>query len=266
MRTCSRRTPPTRWSRRLVGILTFVVIGPTPALAQEYTRSQTKPWAREAIAQEFPQAKRVRWDCDSETPEACGAVAHMRNRKFVLSIAFKLTETQILYTVWGTGKAKERRAQKVYREGEIAPPPGYSRSVPVPRGATGSLYGWDMTVVATDPDATPEVMAENQFNDPPQQGSRFYMVTVRVTRTAAPPESFSRGRLSAAGVLGVEYRTFDDPNCGVIPDPLTSNEIFVGGTAQGNVCWHIRHEDASTLSMFDRGDYLNESWTWFALT
>jgi len=63
-----------------------------------------------------------------------------------------------------------------------APGAGLTRDNPMPFGQTLTVPpGWDVTVLDVDWDAWPEVHAENMFNEPPEEGYRMVMVTVRAT-------------------------------------------------------------------------------------
>ena len=82
-------------------------------------------------------------------------------------------------------------------------------------------------------DATQLVLGENQFNDPPEEGFRFYIVTIRAQYLGPDSTSFDgRSRLRALGVGGVVYTTFAN-SCGVIPHKLPNPELFTNGTVEG---------------------------------
>ena len=135
----------------------------------------------------------------------------------------------------------------------------------MPRGAAAQNEDWLITVVATEPNATDRVMAENQFNERPAAGNQFYIARVRATYTGDQSESFNGDfRLRSVGAAAVEYRTFEE-SCGVIPDPISDAEVFPGGTVEGNVCWQIRSSDADSLVMFD-DPLLAERRLFFALS
>ena len=116
------------------------------------------------------------------------------------------------------------------------------------------------------PDATQLVLGENRFNDPPEEGFRFYIVTIRVQYLGPDSTSFDGSyRLKALGVGGVVYTTFAD-SCGVILDDLPDPELFTNGTVEGNVCWEVADGDADSLQMFlDPGLFSDTPRTWFAL-
>ena len=125
---------------------------------------------------------------------------------------------------------------------------------------------WRIVVIDTVPDATRLVMRENPYNDPPEEGYRFYVVTIRAQYLGTDSTNFNgSGRLRALGVGGVVYTTFEN-SCGVIPDDLPNPELFTNGTVEGNVCWEVAEDDVESLQMFMEPDYFRSApRTWFAL-
>ena len=112
--------------------------------------------------------------------------------------------------------------------------------------------------------ARQQIAKENQFNDPPEAGKRFYMVSVEV---AYPAGSDSR-RVSESdfiliGSSRVVYDQFEH-TCGVVPDEL-DGEIYGGGRIQGNICFEIP-EDESGLVLGYQPDYGIESRRFLSLT
>jgi hypothetical protein len=147
--------------------------------------------------------------------------------------------------------------ETVRRLSPPAPPPPPNpalgtRENPYPRGSTATLAdGWKVTVASTIPDATAAVLAENQFNDPPASGNQFFIVRVTATYTGQGSKSFSGSfRLRAVGTSAVSYSTFAN-SCGVIPDEISSAEVFTGGTVTGNECWQVKSSDVASLVMYD---------------
>lgn len=147
-----------------------------------------------------------------------------------------------------------------------APRAGATRENPVPLGQAQSLSdGWTMRVVSFTPDATAAVLAENMFNDPPPAGSQFAMARVEATNGTTGPESFDGTyRLRAVGPSNVSFTTFNN-SCGVIPDRISSTQVFPGGTIAGNVCWSIPSADAAGLVLYDADSFTPTSWTYFSL-
>ncbi len=147
-----------------------------------------------------------------------------------------------------------------------APRAGSSRENPVPLGqAQGLSDGWTMKVLSFTPDATAAVLAENMFNDPPAAGTQFSIARVEATNTSTSPGSFGGSfRLRAVGPSNVTFTTFNN-SCGVIPDPISSTQVFPGGVIAGNVCWQVPTTDVAGLVMYDADAISSSSWTYFAL-
>jgi hypothetical protein len=125
-----------------------------------------------------------------------------------------------------------------------------TRDTPVDVGAVVQVGDWRLRVAGVTPDATDEVLSENQFNDPPPEGNQFFIATVEATYTSDESSTFWIDMsLKAVGDSNVAYEAFE-ASCGVIPDDINdSGETFPGGTITGNVCWNIRSEDADSLIM-----------------
>jgi hypothetical protein len=124
------------------------------------------------------------------------------------------------------------------------------RTDPVLLGDTATIGDWEVRVINIIPDATDEVMAANQFNDPPEEGHQFFLADVEVTYTGEEYDRFDgRFSLRAVGHEAVAYTTYYN-TCGVIPDELGDPDVYTGGTISGNVCWQIRSSDAESLVMY----------------
>ena len=84
-----------------------------------------------------------------------------------------------------------------------------SRENPVPLGVTIETKGeeiaedhFEITVIDVVPDATSMVLAENQFNDPPESGNQFFMVTLRAKYLGPGSTTFDGSfRLRAVGLV-----------------------------------------------------------------
>jgi hypothetical protein len=126
-----------------------------------------------------------------------------------------------------------------------------TRDNPVPIGTAADLGGgWSLTVVDVIPNGTDQILAENQFNNPPAEGRQFFMVTISATYNGQNSSTFNSAvSLSAVGASNVAYKGFED-RCGVIPNQLSSSEVFGGGAITGNVCWSVRSDDVDSLVMF----------------
>lgn len=159
--------------------------------------------------------------------------------------------------------------------GELAPTPtptpaqGLSRQNPVPQGqALVVPEGWELAVTSFIPEATKLVLAENQFNDPPEPGMKFAIVRVRMTNVAADdPDNPDAGfALRLVGSKQLGYSTFTD-YCGVIPDNIAfgTSDVFRGGTVEGNVCYQVGIDETDFVLFTDF--FLNdpEDTRWFAV-
>ena len=124
-------------------------------------------------------------------------------------------------------------------------PPGMTLDNPVAAGEVlqGS-DGTEIVVTGISEDAADLVMDANQFNDPPEPGNRFYMVTVAVSYVSgADSLNVAESDYSLIGNKRVVYTPFDH-TCGVIPDELSA-ELFPGGQTEGNVCFQIEANDGN---------------------
>jgi hypothetical protein len=163
----------------------------------------------------------------------------------------------------------------------VSPPPTAVAPVTVPP-ATGSRYslsspapvgtpvdvgdGWQVTVLGITPDATQQVLANNQFNDPPKAGHQFFIARVRITRTSGDADSpLFEVEPKAVGPSGYSYEQGLTDDCGVIPDGVPSNDLFPGGSVVGNVCWSVTSGDATHLTMYVNPGFTTPD-TYFALT
>ncbi len=125
-----------------------------------------------------------------------------------------------------------------------------SRGNPHLTGETVDIGDWDVTVTEVVADATDAVLAENEFNDPPDDGHQFMTVGITATYTGTASDTLGFSVLfKAVGPLAVSYAT--DDSCGVIPDELDSySEVFPGGQLSGNVCWSVRSEEVDDVVMY----------------
>ena len=149
------------------------------------------------------------------------------------------------------------------------PPPLGSRENPIPLGQAAPVgNGWTVRVTGVVADATGQVLAANQFNDPPAAGNQFFMIAASGTYTGTGSSMLdSSFSMRAVGASQVAYTTFNN-SCGVLPEPnlqLNDPQVFTGGTVSGNAaCWEIRSSDAASLAMFYE-PLIGDQMTWFAL-
>ena len=124
--------------------------------------------------------------------------------------------------------------------------------------------GAEIRALQITADAWPLVLAENQFNDPPEQGNRFFMVRVEIT---IPSDA-----LQSVDVDDFDFELIGDDRviynysdgCGVIPDEL-DRELFPGGRAEGNVCFEIPITERGLILIY-KSEYSDDSRRFLRIT
>ena len=107
-----------------------------------------------------------------------------------------------------------------------------SRQNPAKIGATLTGKDWTVVVNKFTPDATEQVMAENEFNDEPKAGQEYALVNLTVTYTGDGSDFAEFISVAFVGDDGKTYNQSD--SMAVAPDAL-EGELYKGGTATGNV-------------------------------
>ena len=128
---------------------------------------------------------------------------------------------------------------------------GETRDSPLGIGRIGKVGDYEISVLSVTPDATDEVLATNQFNDPPAEGNQFFLARVAVTyqgsTTGNPAFELN---FQTVGSLSKSYTTFNN-TCGVYgEEQYAVTELFEGGSTEFNVCWQIDAQDATSLEMY----------------
>ena len=123
-----------------------------------------------------------------------------------------------------------------------------SRNEPLPVGSVAQVGDWVIRVSSVTADGTDDVMAHNEFNDPPGTGEQFFVAALDATYVGTEPSTFWFDvGLAVVGPSNVAYDSFD-AWCGSVPDDITSaGETFQGGTISGSACWKIDATDADDL-------------------
>lgn len=121
-----------------------------------------------------------------------------------------------------------------------------TRENPLPLGSSVSGEDWEVTVNSFSPDATDEVMAENQFNDEPDGGAVYALVNVTVKRIA--PESGYPMEVSVGFVTASGNVVTSADAMAVAPESINdATELYEGAEASGNVALMIPQGDTGTL-------------------
>ncbi|MBD2765908.1 hypothetical protein IEE91_12055 [Kocuria sp. cx-455] len=144
----------------------------------------------------------------------------------------------------GSDAGIEQNADK-----EVAPDEGSSedgtRGNPYPIGSTIENDEWRVVVNSVTPAATDAVLSENDFNEPPADGSQYMLVNYSTTYLGDNAD----GEIPA--FVTVEYVTADGTtvnsfdNIVVAPDPIdTTSTLYTDGTATGNAAFEVPTDTA----------------------
>lgn len=110
-----------------------------------------------------------------------------------------------------------------------------TRANPAPLGAPIEGEDWTVVVNSVDLDANEEVAAENEFNEPADEGTVYISVNVTITYTGNDPDGQS------PAFVGIDYVTADGVTVDAFeklvvgPDELDSlSPLYEGASATGN--------------------------------
>ncbi len=132
-----------------------------------------------------------------------------------------------------------------------------TRDAPVAAGQIADIGGgWRLQVLGVTPDATAQVQAASEFNDPPPAGSTFTLVNVAMGYFGIEDPKFGfEPTVSALGSANVELTA----GCGTIPDELTTfHDVFAGGVLVGNLCFVTTPAESGTLQLYAMGGFFDE--------
>ena len=131
---------------------------------------------------------------------------------------------------------------------------GATLSNPHPYGAAFVAGAFDMQITHVDLDAWPEIVAENQFNDPPPEGQRYVMWTIAVENVRGlADDSENADYLDFEAVVsGVRYEAFGSGGnwCGIFPNSL-DHDLFLGGRIEANICLSIPKNDSNVTLLYE---------------
>ncbi len=112
-----------------------------------------------------------------------------------------------------------------------------TRENPHPLGTTVASDDWAVTVNSFTPDATNAVLAENQFNEPPADGTVYALINVTITYTGTDSAYASEVTVDFVTSTG---EVVDGHEAFVVgPDDLGVEELYAGGSITGNVVRQI---------------------------
>ena len=117
-------------------------------------------------------------------------------------------------------------------------------------GAPSTVGDYEATLTRVEPDGTAAVLAENQFNDPPEN-DRYVLVDLEATYTGTGSGSALFDLyVTLQGSDGEEYHDYD---CSaVVPDDLSGkDDLAPGQTGTGSLCFDVPAGalDGATMSL-----------------
>ena len=134
-----------------------------------------------------------------------------------------------------------------------------ARLTPAPLGTITAVGpDWQVTVTRAARDITAEVLAENEFNDPPPAGFHYVGVDMTFTYSGAGGASPANVSIGAVASDNVQH----DGYCGIVPGEIDLyTELFAGGSASGTMCLLVSDE-VGTIALFATADF--NGFIWFA--
>ncbi|WP_120004172.1 DUF4352 domain-containing protein [Nesterenkonia muleiensis] len=133
-----------------------------------------------------------------------------------------------------------------------------SRANPYPLGTEVSSSDWSVTINSVDLDATDEVLAENQFNEEPEEGHHYMLVNVTAEYTGDDAQG-ATPMLSIAYVSpqGNTYNSYD--KSAVEPDSFDSlTTLYEAASVTGNIAIHVPSDDVETGVLSVTPDLLSD--------
>lgn len=121
-----------------------------------------------------------------------------------------------------------------------------TRGNPYPVGSIIENGDWRVVVNSVTPAATDSVLSENDFNEPPAEGSEYMLVNYSTTYIGNNED----GEMPA--MVSVEYVTADGTTVNsydstvLAPDPIdTTSTLYKDGTITGNVVFEVPSDTAT---------------------
>src|SRR5262249_20757306 len=124
------------------------------------------------------------------------------------------------------------------------------RKAPLAIGTPSDIGdGWQVTVTGAASDITDAVAANNQFNPPPPDGSRYIGVPVRYAYNGTEATGTAVGVL-LTGVTDGNVQ-LQQGQCGVGPGEIDLfSDVLPGGAVEGLVCFVVANDDIPSLLMY----------------
>ena len=126
-------------------------------------------------------------------------------------------------------------------------PPGSAVDNPVPSGSVlKGADGTEVVVTGIVDDAWELIQAGNKFADPPQEGNRYYLISLSAAYVLGNGSvEVAYNDFSLVGDHRIVYSPFFD-GCSGIPARLES-ELYLGGKSQGNICFEVPADESAFI-------------------
>lgn len=141
-------------------------------------------------------------------------------------------------------------------EPELAEP-GLSRSNPLPLGSTVELEDWKVSVTGykQGEEAAAAILAANQFNEAPAEGTSYVLVDLEVEYTGVSEEAQSP-------IIGLDLRLTGSKNilygsAMLVPEQSLEGQLFKGGKAVGQKAYRIAADEDNLMLRVQQSLSLN---------
>jgi hypothetical protein len=117
------------------------------------------------------------------------------------------------------------------------------RRNPIPVGQEAQVADWKVRVVGATLNATQTILDENMFNDPPEDGSQYVLVSLEATYNGQESSTFWLDMTySFVGGRGSTFGT----GAAVAPDSMTDQgEASPGASIAGNLLFEVASDQVS---------------------
>lgn len=139
----------------------------------------------------------------------------------------------------------------------VATEPGLSRSNPLPLGSTVELEAWKVTVTGykQGEEAVTAILAANQFNAEPTEGTSYVLVDVEVEYTGDSEEAQSP-------IFGLDLRLTGSKHilyssATLVPEQALEGELFKGAKATGQEAFVIAADEDNLILRVQQSLSLN---------
>jgi len=129
------------------------------------------------------------------------------------------------------------------------PVAGGSRASAVTMGQAVTTGDLRVTVLRADLDAAAQILAAEEFAEPPSPGNRYVLISVRAEHAGSGDGtvSVSASSFELTGSRNVVYDTFSDQSrCSFFMGDI-NGEMFPGGSLDGDVCFQVPGDETGLI-------------------